>query len=99
MKTDQIPLFVLAEEFLELLLGIHAGGLLENKPIAERVQMVAIRQLPHGLIVAGGVDEFTNCTVGDVFDGVVVDAHFRTTFLSNLSKCAFGQNICSVNKS
>ena len=37
LETDQVPFFVLAEEFLEVLLGIHADGLLENKPIAERV--------------------------------------------------------------
>ena len=42
LETDQIPLLVLTEEFLELLLDIHAGGLLENKPIAECVQVVSV---------------------------------------------------------
>ena len=40
LEADQIPLLVLTEEFLELLLDIHAGGLLENKPIAECVQVM-----------------------------------------------------------
>ena len=40
LEADQIPLAILTEEFLELLLGIHAGGLLENKPIAQGVQVV-----------------------------------------------------------
>ena len=40
LEADQIPLAVLTEEFLELLPGIHAGGLLENKPIAQGIQMI-----------------------------------------------------------
>ena len=40
LEADQIPLVVLTEEFLELLPGIHAGGLLENNPIAECIQVM-----------------------------------------------------------
>ena len=82
LETDQIPLLVLTEEFLELLLGIHAGGLLENKPIAECVQMMSIRQLPHGFIVVVSVEVFDGYgAIEDVFNRVVVDDHFRVLSL------------------
>ena len=75
LEADQKPLCVLAEEFIEIALVIHADGLLENKPITECVQMMPMRQLPHGFIVVVGVDECTNAAVNNIIHGVVVDAH------------------------
>lgn len=100
LEADQIPLVVLTEEFLELLLGIHADGLLENKPIAECIQMVSIWQLPHSLIVVLSVEVFDGYgAIGNIFDGVVVDAHFRATFLSNLSKdCSWTKQLFRQQK-
>ena len=77
LEVDQIPLAVLTEEFLELLPGIHAGGLLENKPIAQGIQMIPMWQLLHGFIVVVSVEVFDGYgAIGNIFDGVVVDSHF-----------------------
>lgn len=77
LEADQIPPAVLTEEFLELLPGIHAGGLLENKPIAQGIQMIPMWQLLHGFIVVVSVEVFDGYgAIGNIFDGVVVDSHF-----------------------
>ena len=77
LEADQIPPLVLTEEFLELLLDIHADGLLENKPIAQGIQMMPMWQLLHRFIVVVSVEVFDgHMAIGNILDGVVVGYHF-----------------------
>lgn len=80
LEGDEVAGVVLAVELVELALGIDAHDQLEDEPVAEGVQVLALLELLDCEVVIVSGQEPTDLAPLDILNGVVVATHSETTF-------------------
>lgn len=95
LEGDDVSSTVLAVELIEHALFVDTSNLLEEEPVAQRVQVLTLSEMLECVTVIVAPQEPTDPAALDIFNRIEIRAHGKTSF-SRISRPPFGACILNI---